>query len=169
MRACRAGLPLTATVPEVGSIRSPMIRSSVDLPQPEGPISETNSPSAISRSIPCSAVVWPNSFVKPAILTTLIRGSPGRGARRASRRARSRGRTRCPEPSRLRRVVLAEVDDLRAEAVRNRRREFADQCAHDAYRGAHLERREDVRKRGREPQLPENPPVARGVGAHQLE
>ena len=34
-----------------------MIRSSVDLPQPDGPISETNSPWAMSRSIPSSAVV----------------------------------------------------------------------------------------------------------------
>ena len=31
------------------------MRSSVDLPQPEGPISETNSPAATVREIPVSA------------------------------------------------------------------------------------------------------------------
>ena len=34
-----------------------MIRSSVDLPQPDGPMSETNSPRAMSRSMPDRAVV----------------------------------------------------------------------------------------------------------------
>src|SRR5256886_5649557 len=49
-------LPLTSTVPAVGVVRSPMIRRRVDFPQPDGPISETNSPGSTSRSIPCSAV-----------------------------------------------------------------------------------------------------------------
>ena len=48
-----------------------MIRSSVDLPHPDGPISETNSPSSIVRSMPWSAVVWPNVFETPLISTTL--------------------------------------------------------------------------------------------------
>src|SRR5919204_3214389 len=60
MRAWRAGLPFTRTLPAEGSIRSPTIRSSVDLPQPEGPISETNSPGSISRSMPVSATVPPS-------------------------------------------------------------------------------------------------------------
>ena len=34
-----------------------MMRRSVDLPQPDGPISETNSPFSIVRSIPSSAIV----------------------------------------------------------------------------------------------------------------
>ena len=38
-----------------------MIRSSVDLPQPEGPISETNSPGSIARSMSCSATTSPRS------------------------------------------------------------------------------------------------------------
>ena len=51
---------------------SPTIRSSVDLPQPEGPISDTNSPLATSRSIPCSAATAPapNSFETPRTDTT---------------------------------------------------------------------------------------------------
>jgi hypothetical protein len=36
-----------------------MIRSSVDLPQPDGPISDTNSRSPISRSIPSIATTPP--------------------------------------------------------------------------------------------------------------
>ena len=34
-----------------------MIRNSVDLPQPDGPISDTNSPRLMSRSIPSRAVI----------------------------------------------------------------------------------------------------------------
>ncbi len=56
MRACRAVLPNTDTVPVVGASRSAMRRSKVDLPHPEGPISETNSPGATVRSIDSSAV-----------------------------------------------------------------------------------------------------------------
>src|SRR5690242_5687841 len=42
-------------------VSSPAIeRSKVDLPQPEGPTSTTNSPSAISRSIDCRTVTGPN-------------------------------------------------------------------------------------------------------------
>ena len=40
----RRGLAVDVTVPAVGSTRSPITRRSVDLPQPDGPISETNSP-----------------------------------------------------------------------------------------------------------------------------
>ena len=43
--APRSGvMPLTRIVPPVGCSRSAMTRSSVVLPQPDGPISETNSP-----------------------------------------------------------------------------------------------------------------------------
>ena len=87
--------------PRVGAIRSPIRRSIVDLPQPDGPISETNSPASIWRSIPCSAVTLPfgNVFVRPLISTTLMRRAPARGGRRASRRARPRGRRRCRAPA----------------------------------------------------------------------
>ena len=44
IRACRAVLPNTRMSPAVGSSRSAMSRSSVDLPHPDGPMSETNSP-----------------------------------------------------------------------------------------------------------------------------
>ena len=65
-----------------------MIRSSVDLPQPDGPMSETNSPAATDRSMPTSAstrpAAWPRgakTFETPAISTTGRRrrmpGQPG--------------------------------------------------------------------------------------------
>src|SRR5215216_4906399 len=76
MRAWRAGLPLTIAVPDVGWIRSPMIRSSVDFPHPEGPIREMNSPVSIARSIPCRAFVSPNFFVTSLISTTLMAEAP---------------------------------------------------------------------------------------------
>src|SRR5580765_7975282 len=76
-RACGAGLPLTRTVPLLGEIKSPMMRRSVDLPQPEGPINETNSPCSICRLMSCSAVVWlapaePNILLTDVIETTDI-------------------------------------------------------------------------------------------------
>ena len=40
------------TVPRVGAIRSATTLSSVLLPQPEGPTSETNAPSGMSSVIP---------------------------------------------------------------------------------------------------------------------
>ena len=40
----------------VGAVRSPISRRSVDLPQPDGPMSETNSPWRMVRSTASSAV-----------------------------------------------------------------------------------------------------------------
>src|SRR5689334_2626524 len=52
-----AGLPpLHSMVPLVGDARPAISRSAVDLPQPDGPSSETNSPGRTSRSSPSSAM-----------------------------------------------------------------------------------------------------------------
>ena len=52
-----------------------MIRSSVDFPQPDGPISETNSRGRTSRSMSWSAVTpVRNDFVRPRTETTLAAG-----------------------------------------------------------------------------------------------
>ena len=60
-------------VPADGWIRSPMMRRSVDLPQPDGPISETNSPAWMS-SVMSSSAVTPvrNDFERPSIETTMF-------------------------------------------------------------------------------------------------
>ncbi|BDZ64380.1 hypothetical protein GCM10025877_13180 [Agromyces mangrovi Wang et al. 2018] len=59
-RACAAEVPFTSTVPALGSSRSAMRRMSVDLPQPDGPMRETNSPAATSRSMPWRACTTPD-------------------------------------------------------------------------------------------------------------
>src|SRR6476620_4108166 len=60
--------------PDVGSVRSPMIRSRVDLPHPDGPMRDTNSPAAIERSIESSAATdvlpSPNTLPTPRASTT---------------------------------------------------------------------------------------------------
>src|SRR5438128_4136957 len=62
-------LPSMLISPEVASSSPATIRSVVVLPQPEGPTSTTNSRSAMSRSIPCTAGVLSN------ILTMLRRAT----------------------------------------------------------------------------------------------
>ena len=70
-------LPLTLTLPEVGAVRSPIRRSRVLLPHPDGPMRLTNSPPRMTRSIPSRAVVRPspprvaNVFVTPSTWTTV--------------------------------------------------------------------------------------------------
>jgi hypothetical protein len=68
-----------------------IMRSSVDLPQPEGPTSTVNEPSAISMSTPCSTSTSPKRFFTPRIDTLPMctlpvfrppcRGSPGNTGR----------------------------------------------------------------------------------------
>ena len=53
-------LPSITTRPEVGRSKPATSRSAVVLPQPDGPSSETNSPVAISRSMPARATTSPN-------------------------------------------------------------------------------------------------------------
>ena len=67
--------------PDVISSRPAIIRSSVDLPQPEGPTSTVKEPSAISMSTPCSTGVSPKLFLTDWIVTLamdepLRRGRP---------------------------------------------------------------------------------------------
>src|SRR3954447_3206700 len=50
-----------------------MTRSSVDFPQPDGPMSDTNSPGATSRSMPRRATVWLRSRPVKTLSTPAIR------------------------------------------------------------------------------------------------
>src|SRR5882724_11603358 len=53
------GLPHISASPDEGCSKPAMIRSSVDLPQPEAPIRQTNSPLAIARLASDRAwIVW---------------------------------------------------------------------------------------------------------------
>ena len=55
-------LPI-AISPSVISSSPAIIRSSVDLPQPDGPTSTQNSPSSILMSTPCTTWVVPKDFL----------------------------------------------------------------------------------------------------------
>ena len=46
-----------------------IIRSSVDVPQPDGPSSTQNSPSSMPTSTPRMTWVWPNAFATRSIAT----------------------------------------------------------------------------------------------------
>src|SRR3954453_23949770 len=61
--------------PEVGSSRPAMRRRAVDLPQPEGPTNEKNSPSLTSRVRSSTAARLPN-FLVTCCKTTLAMSSP---------------------------------------------------------------------------------------------
>jgi hypothetical protein len=56
---CLTSRPATATVPRVAGRRPATIRSKVDLPQPLGPTSETNSPAPTASEMPASASTGP--------------------------------------------------------------------------------------------------------------
>src|SRR5690606_59058 len=67
-----------------------IIRSSVDLPQPDGPTSTQNCPSSIATSTPRITGVVPNCLWTPAMVTAAMeppRPCNGRRARRAWRNA----------------------------------------------------------------------------------
>ena len=57
--------------PAVGTSKPAIIRSTVVLPEPDGPSIEKNSPSARSRSMPSTAVTSPNVFRSPRRLTAV--------------------------------------------------------------------------------------------------
>ena len=92
--ACRSPRPRRSSAPVRFAIR----RSCVDLPHPDGPISETNSPGSIVRSMSTSASTafgWPTlkTFVRLRTSTALTRHSsfgavPRRDQRRSARRVR---------------------------------------------------------------------------------
>src|SRR3954469_2555296 len=63
-------------VPEVMFSRPASIRNKVDLPQPEGPTSTTNSPSSIGIDTPCKTSKLPNDFRTSRICTDDIEFSP---------------------------------------------------------------------------------------------
>src|SRR5271169_2615912 len=65
-------------VPEVMFSSPASIRSKVDLPQPEGPTSTTNSPSSIGIDTPCRTSKLPNDFRTSRICTDDIHSPPTR-------------------------------------------------------------------------------------------
>src|ERR1700741_4391280 len=77
--------PMRTSPPEISS-RPAIMRSSVDLPQPDGPTSTQNSPSAIDTSTPCTTSVEPNDL-RTALRETAAMGGLvylGLGGRRGT-------------------------------------------------------------------------------------
>src|SRR6185369_6847547 len=64
--------PIFTSPPLISSSPATM-RSSVDLPQPEGPTSTQNSPSAIDTSTPCTTSVEPNDLRTALSVTAAMR------------------------------------------------------------------------------------------------
>ena len=80
MSRARGGRSLTtvspiAISPSVIDSRPAIMRSRVDLPQPDGPTSTTNSPSRTSRSIPWITGTLPKTFCTLRIAMPAIRSS----------------------------------------------------------------------------------------------
>src|ERR1700730_14635345 len=63
----RTRLPKARISPEVGCVNPAMAFSSVDLPQPDGPSRQTNSPLVTARSIRSRATMLPNLMPTPRI------------------------------------------------------------------------------------------------------
>src|SRR5579864_856731 len=61
------------TSPVVGSSNPAMMRSRVDLPQPEAPIRQTNSPLGMARSIGASASTSPSPTAKRFVTPRTVR------------------------------------------------------------------------------------------------
>ena len=90
-------LPSIRMSPEVASSRPAMMRSSVDLPQPEGPTKTQNSPSLTSRSTPLMTSSGPKDLVTlvrvrwPMACPQSLTGWPVRTLSSAARQTRERG------------------------------------------------------------------------------
>ena len=57
--------PSMAICPALGASKPPMMRKSVDLPEPDGPNRQTSSPSSMTRSMASSAMTLPNALAMP--------------------------------------------------------------------------------------------------------
>src|SRR5215475_5150516 len=59
--------PPIRIVPALTSSSPAIIRSKVDFPQPDGPTSTMNSPSAMARSMPCRTLTAPKDLLTPVM------------------------------------------------------------------------------------------------------
>src|SRR6266576_848845 len=102
--------PSTRTVPPVGRSRPATTLSNVDLPEPDGPITATNSPRRIPSVTPASAatVAWPDAYVRsrPTASTASGAFTVVKSARRVRPSARAGDQTRDAEAHQERRRDL---------------------------------------------------------------
>src|SRR4029079_14625715 len=82
-RRLRGAAPPTVTVPRVGAIRSATTLSSVLLPQPDGPTSDTHAPSGMSSALHESAFTGsgpPTPYVTSTFVIAIAAPPPAAGA-----------------------------------------------------------------------------------------
>ena len=77
--------PPIAISPLLISSRPAIMRSSVDLPQPDGPTSTTNSPSSMEMSTPCTTSTRPKDLRTSFNSTEAMSGRYARMQRRQAR------------------------------------------------------------------------------------
>src|ERR1019366_142757 len=131
--------PSMAIVPPLISSSPASMRSSVDLPQPEGPTSTVNSPSAMSKAMPWMTLTAPKVFSTLQNETDATSGlSPGR--RKAGLRRLGGQRTN------------VSVGALHSSALHGAGREARDHVALE--RVVDRRRRQRIEKTGRHEQLP---------------
>src|SRR5512134_220282 len=117
-------LPI-AISPSVISSSPAIIRSRVDLPQPDGPTSTQNSPSSILMSTPCTTSVVPKDFLTLERVTEAMVFSSGLcGDRQAGGPDRFEGLVGEDE------LLVAERFRLRRRAALDRERELVDLAPH---------------------------------------
>src|SRR5215475_2139121 len=98
--------------PLVGGSSPAIMRSSVVLPQPDGPRRTRNSPSRVTRSTPSTARTSPNTLRTARVSTVAMAQVDAMGAAGARRAVRSRNPRRAPFLSTSRRCAgrLGEHD-----------------------------------------------------------
>src|SRR5258708_16771175 len=138
-----------AISPALISSRPAIIRSSVDLPQPEGPTSTQNSPSAIAMSTPCTTSVEPKDLRTPRSETADI-VSPPRETARA-----------CIVPYNF---ALLKANFHGGQVGRKDPVHYPGRAGHGPGRGARLRARRPPRLG--DPPQPHPPPAARGPQRH---
>ena len=131
--------------PALASSSPAIMRRMVDLPQPDGPTSTTNSSCATSRSMPRTASTAPNRLRSPFSASCAMRDAQAPAMRRATSRASiaSASRLRAANAS-MRLALVRDVGAVAREARRQRCRRRA------AVHGAHGD---EVLRRGEAPEL----------------
>src|SRR5215471_11208231 len=129
-----------------------MMRSKVDLPHPDGPITETNSPRSISRSMSCRAMVccpearktlltsWSDTTgtrcamlrfptMPPLLQHDMLAERDGQEKEATHERGDHDGG---PQFGGAGNIILVEIEDGAAEPIAHARGQFADDSTDDA-------------------------------------
>ena len=182
------GSPSMQHLAGVGSSRPARMWKRVLLPQPLGPRMATSSPGSATRSTPSRAttslpVGSRDTSCEAAHLEPRAgahRGPPRVGGRTPRHREPLDQRDEAEQQQRQRgRHEHGAEDEIGAEGVLRRRHvdaepllgadELGDRGGHVGVRHGHLEAREELRQRARQPHAPEQLPLRRAHGAQQAD